>query len=135
MLTGLAAGALEEAVDYAKQRRQYGQAIGAFQAVQHVCAEMLYRVETTRSVMLGASWMIDNADLVDAERSAAAAKAYASRAAVRVCETAIQVLGGIGVTAEHGAHHRLRSAHTFAALFGGAAASLDQLATAASTWS
>lgn len=130
-LTGLADGALRQAVDYAGQREQYGRPIGSFQAVQHLCADMLVDVETARSITYGASWAVEHAPIEEAERLAAAAKSYAGPAAVRVCENGIQVLGGIGVTQEHDAHLRLRSAHLHDAAFGGPDAPLALLASRA----
>jgi alkylation response protein AidB-like acyl-CoA dehydrogenase len=130
-LAGLAAGALEQAVEYAGQREQYGRPIGSFQAVQHLCADMLVDVETSWSITFGASWAVEHAPIEEAERLAASAKSYAGPAAVRVCETAIQVLGGIGVTQEHEAHLRLRSAHLHDAAFGGTDAPLALLAARA----
>jgi len=130
-LLGLADGALCEAVAYAGQREQYGRPIGSFQAIQHICADMLVDVETSRSIVYGASWAVDAAAVDEAERLAAAAKAYVGDAAVRVCEAGIQVLGGIGVTREHGSHLRLRSAHLHNAAFGGTDAPLAVLATGA----
>ncbi|GAA1867060.1 hypothetical protein GCM10009836_54350 [Pseudonocardia ailaonensis] len=127
-LTGLADGALRQAVDYAGQREQYGQPIGSFQAVQHLCSDMLVDVETARSVTYGASWAVEHAPIDEAERLAASAKAYAGPASLRVCETGIQVLGGIGVTQEHEAHLRLRSAHLHDSAFGGTDAPLALLA-------
>lgn len=117
-LLGIASGALDDAVAYAKQREQYGQPIGSFQAVQHLCAEMLVDVETSRSVVYGTSAMVEVIAIDEAERIAAVAKAWTSEAAIRVCETSIQVLGGIGITREHVAHLRLRDAHLFARALG-----------------
>jgi alkylation response protein AidB-like acyl-CoA dehydrogenase len=118
-LTGVASTALDQAVAYSKEREQFGVPIGSFQAVQHLCADMVVDVETARSVSYGAAWTVANRPLAEAERSAAAAKSWCSRAAVRVCENSIQVLGGIGVTWEHPAHLRLRTAHQFGAALGG----------------
>jgi alkylation response protein AidB-like acyl-CoA dehydrogenase len=118
-LTGVATAALEEAVAYAKERRQFGVPIGSFQAVQHLCADMLVDVETSRSVTYGAAWTVAQRPQAEAERVAAAAKSWCSAAAVRVCQTSIQVFGGIGVTREHPAHLRLRTAHAFGAALGG----------------
>ncbi|MBN9619363.1 MAG: acyl-CoA dehydrogenase family protein [Actinobacteria bacterium] len=129
LLTGLADGALREATDYARHREQYGRPIGSFQAVQHLCAEMLFDVETSRSVTYGASWAVEHAPIDEAERLSAAAKSYAGAAAIRVCEIGIQVLGGIGVTHEHDAHRRLRCAHLHSAAFGGTEAARALLAT------
>ncbi|MCV7222110.1 acyl-CoA dehydrogenase family protein [Mycolicibacterium elephantis] len=130
-LTGLADGALRQAVEYAKQREQYGRPIGSFQAIQHICADMLVAVETARSVTYGASWEVEHAPIAQAERAGAAAKAHAASAALRTCENGIQVLGGIGVTWEHDAHLRLRTAHTFADAFGSVTTPLALLAKSA----
>jgi alkylation response protein AidB-like acyl-CoA dehydrogenase len=129
-LTGVAAAALDAAVEYAKNRRQFGVPIGSFQAVQHLCADMLVDVETCRSVSYGAAWTVGNRPVAEAERIAAAAKSWCSRRAVLVCETSIQVLGGIGVTWEHPAHLRLRTARQFAAVLGGYAELDRELARA-----
>ncbi|MDL4775268.1 MULTISPECIES: acyl-CoA dehydrogenase family protein [Thermomonosporaceae] len=128
LLTGLADGALRQAVDYARQREQYDRPIGSFQAVKHLCADMLVDVETSRSITYGASWAAEHAPIEEAERVASAAKCHAGAAAIRVCEAGIQVLGGIGVTQEHDAHLRLRSAHLHHAAFGNTDAPLMLLA-------
>jgi alkylation response protein AidB-like acyl-CoA dehydrogenase len=133
-LTGVATTALEQAVAYAKEREQFGVPIGSFQAVQHICADMFVDVETARSVAYGAAWTVANRPPAEAERSAAAAKSWCSRAAVRVCQNSIQVLGGIGVTWEHPAHLRLRTAHQFGAALGGAR-ELDRAIAADQIWS
>lgn len=113
-LTGVAQAALDEAVSYAGIRQQFGKPIGSFQAIQHLCAEMYYDVETSRSITYGAAWSVDHETPEVHQRAARAARVWSARAAVRVCETSIQVLGGIGVTEEHRAHLRLRNAHQFA---------------------
>jgi alkylation response protein AidB-like acyl-CoA dehydrogenase len=118
-LTGVAAVGLDDAVEYAKSRHQFGVPIGSFQAVQHMCADMFMDVETSRSIAYGAAWTVENRPLPEAERVARAAKSWCARAAIRVCETSIQVFGGIGITAEHRAHRRLRNAHQFAVALGG----------------
>ncbi len=117
-LTGIAGSAHRQAVAYAKERRQYGRTIGEFQAVQHLCAEMLVDVEASRSITYGGAWVVENAGVEEASRVARAAKAWCAAAALRVCEKSIQVLGGIGLTWEHPAHLRLRSAHVLARAFG-----------------
>ncbi len=128
LLTGLADGALRQATDYARHREQYGRPIGSFQAVQHLCADMFVDVETSRSITYGASWAVEHAPIEEAERMASAAKSHAGAAAIRACENGIQVLGGIGVTQEHDAHLRLRTAHLHNAAFGNTDAPLMLLA-------
>lgn len=117
-LTGCLAGAAQLAWDYVATREQYGKPIASFQAVRHMAADLVVDLETCKSISLGAAWQVDNADLVEAERIAAIAKAWCGQAAVRSIETAIQLLGGIGVTWESAAHLYLRNAHMFAASFG-----------------
>jgi alkylation response protein AidB-like acyl-CoA dehydrogenase len=110
---GAAGAALEMAVSYAKQRIQFGRPIGAFQAVQHMCAEMLQMLELGRAGAYYALWA-DGAGPAERHRGATMAKAYASDAFFRIGACLIQVLGGIGFTWEHDAHlyyKRLLSMH------------------------
>ncbi len=100
---GVAQRALDVAVAYARERRQFGRPIGSFQAVSHPLADTFADVELARSLAYAAAWKLD-ADAADADRSAAAAKAFATDAAVVACERAIQVHGGIGFTWEHPLH-------------------------------
>lgn len=125
---GLATRALNVANEYAKERVQYGKPIGTFQAVQHMLADMLVDVETTRSIVYGAAWTVSDGEPATAHRLAASAFTWATNAAIRTSETGIQVLGGIGVTEEHTAHRGLRSAHSSARALGGVAASALELA-------
>jgi Acyl-CoA dehydrogenase, C-terminal domain len=109
-LVGNMRGAIELATRYAKERRQYGVAIGSFQAVQHLLADALVSMEGSRSVALHAAWAVDALSPREALSAAAVAKAYCSRAGIAVCETAIQVHGGMGNTWECPAHVHLRRA-------------------------
>jgi alkylation response protein AidB-like acyl-CoA dehydrogenase len=118
-LVGTMRGAVTLATDYAKDRRQYGTPIGSFQAVQHLLADAHVAMEGSRSVALHAAWAVDALAPDDALAAAALAKAYAGRAARTVCETAIQVHGGIGNTWECLAHLHLRRALLSTDLFGG----------------
>ncbi len=130
---GLAAAALREAVAYSLERQQYGRAIAQFQAVQHLCADMYVDVESTRSLAYGAAWAVENEPVDEAVRVAAAATAWCGPAAIRVVETGIQVLGGIGVTWEHDAHLRLRHAQLLDRAFGNPDAAREHLAALALT--
>jgi len=125
--SGLARTALAEAVSYARVREQYGRPIAEFQAVQHICADMLVDAEATRSIAFGAAWAAENEGIDEAERVAAAATAWCGPAAIRVVESSIQVLGGIGVTWENDAHLRLRHAQLLGRLLGGAADAQKEL--------
>lgn len=116
-LTGVAQRALEMAVDYAKDRKQFDRPIGAYQAVSHQCAQMLYDVEEARSLTYFAAWAAD-ADPDSLPLAAAMAKARASDAAWAVCKASIQVHGGIGFTWEHDLHFLLKRARVGARLFG-----------------
>ena len=109
-LSGVMGGAVALACEYAKERKQYGAAIGSFQAVQHMLADAFAAMEGARSITLHAAWAVDALPAPDALAAAAAAKAYSARAARTVCETVIQVHGGIGNTWECLAHVYLRRA-------------------------
>jgi alkylation response protein AidB-like acyl-CoA dehydrogenase len=109
-LVGVMRGALDVTVAYAAERRQYGVPIGSFQAVQHLLAEAHTLMEGSSSVALHASWAVDNLEPAAALEAGRVAKAYCARAARTVCETAIQVHGGIGNTWECLAHVYLRRA-------------------------
>lgn len=107
-LVGAARGALALAVDYAKVREQYGATIGSYQAVGHLLAESLALIEGSISVSRHAAWAVDELPAAEAIEAAKVAKIYCARAALTVCETSIQVHGGIGNTWECLAHVYLR---------------------------
>ncbi len=106
---GLARLALEDAIEYASSREQFGKKIGVYQAVSHPLADAYTRVELSRSLALWAAWCVANDDPQTAI-AAASAKSYAGESAVRVCEIAIQSLGGIGFTWEHRLHRLYKRA-------------------------
>lgn len=108
-LCGTAQRAMELAVEHARSRVQFGQPIGAFQAVSHRCADMLVRVEQARSLLYHAAWALD-AGRPDAGLAASMAKAYAGETARVVTAGALQVHGGLGFTWEHDAHLHFRRA-------------------------
>jgi alkylation response protein AidB-like acyl-CoA dehydrogenase len=126
-LVGTMRGAITLAADYAKARRQYGQAVGSFQAVQHLLADALVAMEGSRSVARHAAWAVDALSPTEAAAAGAVAKAYCSRAARNVCETAIQVHGGIGNTWDCLAHVYLRRALVSIEMFGGEGANLARV--------
>lgn len=111
-LVGVARGAHAVACDYAKIREQYGKQIGSYQAIAHLLAESLALIEGSVSVLRHAAWAVDELSPAEAIRAAQIAKVYCARAARTVCETAIQVHGGIGNTWECVAHVYLRRALT-----------------------
>jgi hypothetical protein len=111
-LVGTARGAHTLACDYAKIREQYGKSIGSYQAIAHLLAESLALIEGSVSILRHAAWAVDELDPSEAVRAGRFAKVYCARAARTVCETAIQVHGGIGNTWECLAHVYLRRALT-----------------------
>ncbi|MGC2653596.1 MAG: acyl-CoA dehydrogenase family protein [Mycobacterium sp.] len=111
-LVGTARGAHTLACDYAKIREQYGKSIGSYQAIAHLLAESLALIEGSVSILRHAAWAVDELDPTEALRAGRLAKVYCARAARTVCETAIQVHGGIGNTWECLAHVYLRRALT-----------------------
>ncbi len=126
-LVGTMRGAVQLARDYAIERRQYGSAIGSFQAVQHLLADGFVAMEGSRSAALHASWAVDALPPEEALAAAAVAKAYCARAARQVCETAIQVHGGIGNTWECLAHVHLRRALLSSDVLGGVGPNLTRV--------
>jgi hypothetical protein len=107
-LVGAARGAHALACEYAKVREQYGATIGSYQAVGHLLAESLALIEGSISVLRHAAWAVDELPVAEAIEAARVAKIYCARAALTVCETSIQVHGGIGNTWECLAHIYLR---------------------------
>lgn len=126
-LVGAMRGAVGLACDYARDRRQYGRPIGSFQAVQHLLADAHVATEGSRSAALHAAWAVDALAPGDALAAGAVAKAYAARAARTVCETAIQVHGGIGNTWECLAHVYLRRALLATDVLGGTGPNLARV--------
>jgi len=126
-LVGAMRGAVELCTAYAKDRVQYGVPIGSFQAVQHLLADALVATEGSRSITLHAAWAVDALRPQEALAAAAAAKAYSARAARAVCETAIQVHGGIGNTWECMAHVFVRRVLLSTDILGGVGPSLGRV--------
>ena len=126
-LTGVAQRTMEMAVDYARERKQFGRPIGAYQAVAHRCAQMLLETEGARSASYYAAWTAD-AEPESLPAAAAMAKAYASDAAWRVTASSLQVHGGIGFTWEHDLHFFLKRAKAGGLLYGSAREHRDRLA-------
>ena len=125
--TGIAQRTLEMAVEYAKDRQQFGRPIGAYQAVSHRCAQMLLETENARSAVYGAAWAAD-AEPETFPVAASMAKAYASDAAWRVSASSLQVHGGIGFTWEHDLHFFLKRGRANASMYGDARWHREQVA-------
>jgi len=127
--TGIAQRTMEMAVEYAKDRQQFGRPIGSYQAVSHRCAQMLLETENARSAVYGAAWAADAAP-ESLPTAASMAKAYASDAGWRVPDASIQVHGGIGFTWEHDLHFFLKRGKANASMFGDARWHRDRVADA-----
>ena len=110
---------LDTAVQYAKDRIQFGRPIGSFQAIKHKCADMLLEVESAKSAAYYAGWCA--AELNDELPSVASlAKAYCSDAYRIVAGEGIQIHGGIGFTWEHDMHIYFKRAKSSEVSFGDA---------------
>ncbi|MCX4766549.1 acyl-CoA dehydrogenase family protein [Streptomyces sp. NBC_01275] len=107
-LVGAARAFVEASVDYARERRQYGQPIGAFQAVQHLLADATVLVEACTSATRYAAWCLDHEPPGRALTAARVAKAEVNVSAVEAVYAGMQVFGGIAQTWEHRAHLYLR---------------------------
>ena len=122
MLTADLLGTMEAAhaaaVSHAKTRIQFGAPIGSFEAIGDLAAEGKVLIEATRSAAWYAAWSVDAQAPRQALRAGRVAKAFASRAAVEVCDAAVQIFGGIGFTWEFPAHVWLRRAHASRRAFG-----------------
>jgi alkylation response protein AidB-like acyl-CoA dehydrogenase len=128
---GHAAETLDLAVAYAKEREQFGKPIGSFQAIKHLCADMLVRAEVARAAVHAAACLADAPDVLAAEaagagttpfawqqRAAAGAKLLADEAAITNARVAIQVHGGMGYTWEVPLHLHLKRSRVLATTFG-----------------
>jgi alkylation response protein AidB-like acyl-CoA dehydrogenase len=116
---GLARWTLQTATEYAKVREQFGKPIGSFQAIKHMCAEMLLRSEQISVAAADAAAAVSHADERQLSVAAAVAACTAIDAAKANAKDCIQVLGGIGITFEHDAHLYLRRAYGMAQFLGG----------------
>ncbi|GFG67208.1 acyl-CoA dehydrogenase [Mycobacterium kubicae] len=124
---GAAQAVMHLALDYAKMRKQFGQVIGSFQAVQHLCVDMYETVELARSGVIHALWAADcAADAEERHLAAVRVKAFAGQLAT-VGDTAIQVFGGIGYTWEHDAHLYLKRLLSWSTYLGGSDSYLVEL--------
>jgi alkylation response protein AidB-like acyl-CoA dehydrogenase len=120
--------AMEIATEYAKERIQFDQPIGAFQAVKHRCAQVYVEVESARSLLYWAAWAQDNEAPDEARLAASVAKAYCSEVYRNATTSAIQVLGGTGFSWEHDIHLYLKRAKANEAILGDPAYHREQVA-------
>jgi alkylation response protein AidB-like acyl-CoA dehydrogenase len=127
---GVAQRALDIAVEHARVREQFGRPIGSYQAIAHRIADVYARVQLARSLAAWAAWSLTQGDAGDRRMPAAAAKSYATEAAVSACESAIQVLGGIGFTWDHPLHRYYKRAQWLDSFAGSASRQRAVLAAA-----
>jgi len=105
---GLAQGAFDKAIDYVKQRKQFGQLIGKFQAIQHMIADMATEIAAARFLVYDAAKKVDKK--LPFIKESSMAKLFASEVAMRVTKNAIQILGGYGYTTEYEVERYYRDA-------------------------
>jgi alkylation response protein AidB-like acyl-CoA dehydrogenase len=115
---GVARGALDLGVRYVREREQFGRVVGSFQAVKHLLAESLVRVELARAAVLAAAVTVDDPAVGDPQVAAATSKVLADDAATVGGRTCIQVHGGMGFTWEVLAHLYLKRAWVHETAFG-----------------
>ena len=123
---GAARALVELTLAHAKARHQFGQPIGAFQAVAHLCVGMYETLELARGLTLRALWAADCAGPDERHLAALRVKAYAGRLAA-VGDTAVQVFGGVGYTWDSDVHLYLKRLLSWSTLFGAPAGYLGQL--------
>jgi alkylation response protein AidB-like acyl-CoA dehydrogenase len=124
--TGIASAATDSAVAYAKEREQFGRPIGSFQAVKHLCADMLTRAEVGRAATYAAACAADDpAAAGDPGRAAASALLLSAEAAFVNGKDCIQVHGGMGFTWEANVHLYVKRAAILRTRFGGADAQAE----------
>ena len=107
---GIAAGATASAVTYAQERKQFDKPIGQFQAVKHLCSDMLTSVEVARAAVYFAGALLDDSTFGDTERAVSVARLMASEAANLCGRNCVQIHGGMGYTWEMDAHLYLKRA-------------------------
>ena len=125
---GAMAAMQEATLDYLKTRKQFGRAIGSFQALQHRAVDMLTAVEQARSMALFATVMAAEPDATERSRAISAAKAQIGRAGKQVGQEAIQLHGGIGMTMEYKVGHHFKRVTMIDQMFGDADSHLARLA-------
>ena len=112
LAVGVARAAFDYAREYAKERKAFGQAIAQKQAIAFMLAEMAIEIDASRLLVWEAAWKLDRGD--EATREAYLAKNYAASMALKVCDNAVQVLGGHGYIRDHMVELWLRNARGFA---------------------
>ena len=126
-LVGTARRLFDMALQYSKQREQFGKVIGSFQAIQHKLAEMSLLIERSAAAVQYSAMTVD-ANALDRGRACHSAKAAANEAAQRTLRDAMQIHGGVGYTWEHDLHLYLRRATMGTTQYGSTSWHLDRIA-------
>lgn len=108
MAVGIAQGAYEKALQYAQERKQFGQSISKFQVIQFKLADMAMNIEVARNIVYKAAWLKDQGKKF--KKEAAIAKLFASEICMRVCDQAVQIHGGYGYMKEYQVERFFRDA-------------------------
>lgn len=127
-LAGNSAGSTQLAVGYAKEREQFGRAIGSFQGLKHLLADSWIRTEVARSSVWAAGVTLDEPEVGSVKRAVAGARLTAARAATENAKTCVQVHGGMGFTWEVDAHLFLKRAWVLETQFGSIDDAADSVA-------
>jgi alkylation response protein AidB-like acyl-CoA dehydrogenase len=125
---GVMAQMHETTVDYLKQRRQFGRAIGEFQALQHRAVDMLVSLEQARSMAMYATMMAGSENAAERRRACSAAKVQIGRSGRHIGQEAVQLHGGIAVTMEYSVGHYFKRMTMIEQLFGDADEHLAKVA-------
>ena len=129
-LVGMADALVDLAVAYAKEREQFDRPIGSFQAVKHLCADMVVRAEVARAAVYAAACVLDDPSTGELPRALSGAKLLANEAAITNGRSATQVFGGMGFTWEVDVHLYLKRAWVLDTHFGSVDHHADTVATA-----
>lgn len=108
MAVGIAQGAYDKSLQYAKERKQFGKSLSTFQAIQFKLADMAMNIEVARNMVYKAAWLKDQGKIF--KKEAAMAKLFASEMCMRVCDQAIQIHGGYGYMKEYQVERFFRDA-------------------------
>jgi alkylation response protein AidB-like acyl-CoA dehydrogenase len=128
-LLGVAEGCTDLAVAYAKEREQFERPIGSFQAVKHLLADNVVRIEVARAAVYAAAVTLDDPEVGPVDRAVAAAKLMADEAAIDCAKTGVQVHGGMGYTWEVDAHLYFKRAYALEPAFGSREECADAMAS------
>jgi alkylation response protein AidB-like acyl-CoA dehydrogenase len=129
-LLGVGGGAMDLTVNYLKERKQFGVAIGSFQALQHRAAHLYSELEVARAAVLKAQQLLDAGD-AGADTAVSVAKAMTALATTLSVQEGVQMHGGIGMTDEYDIGFYMKRARVLAEMFGDANFHADRLASAA----